>query len=352
MSLPISMPETVFAADLGEARLTGALVGRSGKILAQRSESADLSSPAALVEQTARIAAEVAGGWPRRGSGRNGKGPASLYVAAGMAVTGQVRRDGTVSWPQREGWERVPLGRLLQKKLGVPAAVACQHEAAVLGEAWRGAGRGKEDIVVLVAGDSVAAGILSGGRLLRGAHQLAGCAGWMAVSEADGFEVRKFGGLEAFASTPAIVRAARNAVEAGFGGMLAEYEPEAFTADDIAELARRGDATARQIFRRAGKLLGLGLANLISLFDPAVAVFSGALARSADLFWDELTSTALARCQPLASRKVRLRLSGLGSDANLLGVARLLWDRRAGQQAPSGPVKLRTEPQAKAAAGD
>lgn len=351
MPSSISVPEAVFAADLGEARLRGALVGRSGKILAEKTEGADLSSPAALVEQIARMVAEVASGWSHRGSGRNGKGPAGLCVAGGMAVTGHVRRDGTVSWP-REGWERVPMGQLLHRKLRVPGTVACQHEAAVLGEAWRGAGRGKEDIVVLVAGESVAAGIISGGRLLRGAHQLAGCAGWMAVSEADGFEVRKFGGLEAFASAPAIVRAARNAVEAGFGGMLAEYEPEAFTAEDIAELARRGDATARQIYRRAGKLLGLGLANLISLFDPAVAVLSGELVRHADLFWDELTSTALARCQPLASRKVRLRLSGLGPDASLLGTARLLWDQCAAAQASAGTVKPRTGARPRVAAGD
>ena len=169
----------------------------------------------------------------------------------------------------------------------------------------------------------------------------------MATSEADGFEVRKFGGLEAFASGPGIVRAARNAVEAGFGGQLAEYEPEAFTAEDIAELARRGDPTCKQIFRRVGKLLGLGVANLISLFDPEVVVLGGGLAGAADLFWEELTNTAMTRCQPLASRKVKLKVSGLGADANLLGAARLAWEA-AGEPALAEKNRSKSRPVTKA----
>jgi glucokinase len=147
----------------------------------------------------------------------------------------------------------------------------------------------------------------------------------MVVSEADGFEVRKYGGLEAFASAAGIVRAAKNAMDAGFGGELAEYDPEAFTAEDIAELARRGNLACRQIYRRVGKLLGLATANLISLFNPQVVVFGGELAAAADLFWDELTQTAVARCLPLSGRRIRIRLSGLGADANLYGAAYLAW---------------------------
>lgn len=346
------MPEAVFVADLGDAQLTGAVVGRDGKILAQKSEALDRSSPPAPVEQIVRVAMELAAGWPRPSSERNARNARHGYRAVAVAVPGQVRHDGAVSLPNLAGWERMPLARLLKSKLRVPVLVECDRHAAVLGEAWRGAGRGKTDIITLLAGNSVGAGIISEGQLLRGAHRLAGSAGWMAVSEADGFEVRKFGGLEAFASAPGIVRAARNAVEAGFGGQLAEYEPEAFTAEDIAELARRGDATAKQIFRRVGKLLGLGIANLIALFDPEVVVFSGPLAGAADLFWDELAGTALARCQPLAARKIRLCRSGLGSEANLLGAARLLWQasRESKREPAATPGKRRVGAKARLAA--
>jgi len=86
-------------------------------------------------------------------------------------------------------------------------------------------------------------------------------------------------------------------------------------------LAREHEPLARQIFQRAGKLLGLAAANLISLFDPEVVIVAGEMLAAADLFFPTLKETALARCQPLAAKHVQIKLSRLGADANLLGVA-------------------------------
>ncbi|HXH05920.1 MAG TPA: ROK family protein, partial [Vicinamibacterales bacterium] len=98
-----------------------------------------------------------------------------------------------------------------------------------------------------------------------------------------------------------------------------------------AEAARAGDARARRLFREAGRLLGLGVANIVSLLDPEVVVLGGGLAGAADLFFDELVRTARARSQPLAARRVRIVLSRLGGDAHLIGAARLAWDAAAGR---------------------
>lgn len=303
------MPSAVFAADLGGTKLAAALLSREGKFLARRTEAVDLSSATAPVEQICRLARELAG--------------KSRVSAAGIAVPGQVRSNGTVWAPNLPRWEKVPLAGLLRRRLRVPVHVESDRNAAVLGEVWRGAARGKSDAIVLLVGTGIGAGILSGGMLLRGAHELSGCAGWMAVSEADGDDVRRHGGLEAFACGPALVRAAVNSIEAGFGGKLAGLQAEGLTAENIASLARDHDPFARQIFQRMGKLLGLAVANLISLFDPQVVIVSGGLSGAADLFFDTLKETALARCQPLAARQVQIKLSRLGNDANLLGVARL-----------------------------
>ena len=306
------MAETVFVADISATKISAAVLDRDGKVLARRTESLDASATLGPVKQILRIASEL-------GQARD------KYSAAGIAVAGMVRCDGTVCARDLPGWDKVPLTRLLRSKVRMPVVVESNYNAAVLGETWRGAGRGKNDVVVLTAGATVGAGIISGGRLLRGAHGLSGAAAWMAVSDADGFEVRKFGGLEAFASEPAIVRAAKSAVVAGFGGALAEFEADTFTAEDVAELARRGDATCKQIYRRAGKLLGLAVANLVNLVDPEVVVFGGSLVSATDLFWDELSHTALSRCHPITARRVRIRISGLGEDANLHGAGYLAW---------------------------
>jgi glucokinase len=303
------MPHTVFAADLGGTKVAAALLSADGKFLARKSEAVDLSSAHAPVEQICRLAREVTGKYKIR--------------AAGIAVPGLVRRDRTVWAPNLPGWKKVPLARLLRRRWHVPVQVESDRNAAVLGETWRGAGRGKSDVVVLLVGTGIGAGIVSGGELLRGAHELSGCAGWMAVSEADGDEVRRHGGLEAFACGPALVRAAAHGIEAGFAGKLAALPAKDLTAENIARLAREHDPFAGQIFQRAGKLLGLAVANLISLFDPEVLIVSGGMIACADLFFDALKETALARCQPLSARQVQIKLSRLGNDANLLGAARL-----------------------------
>ena len=77
------------------------------------------------------------------------------------------------------------------------------------------------------------------------------------------------------------------------------------------------------MFERAGRFLGFAVANLISLFDPEVVVLGGGLAGAADLYLETLRRVALERCQPLAARRVKIRVSRLGNDANLLGMARL-----------------------------
>jgi glucokinase len=307
------MTESVFVADLGGSKVAAAVLDRDGKVLARRSEEVDLSSREAPVLQMARLAAQL-------GASRY------KYRAAGIAVPGLVRRDGTVWAPNLPEWDKVPLARMLRTKLRVPVVVESDRNAALLGECWRGAGRGKTDVIVLIVGTGIGAGILVDGHLLRGAHELSGCAGWMAVSDHDSSEVRKYGGLEAFAAGPAVARAAHIDIVAGCGGKLGQCDPETITPEEVAELARAGDQNARKIFRRVGKMLGLAIANLISLFDPQVVVVTGGLMGAADLFWDELGNVALSRCQPISARQVRLCVSGLGAKGNLLGVGKLAWN--------------------------
>ena len=227
-------------------------------------------------------------------------------AAAGVAVPGLVRRDGTVWAPNLRGWERVPLARILRRRLRLPVFVESDRNASVVGEAWRGAARGKRDVVVLMVGTGIGAGILSGGRIVRGAHELSGCAGWMVVTERVNDRTARVGCLESFVAGPAIARAAGKA-----------------SAVEAADAARAGDTKARGVFTTAGRLLGSAVANMISLFDPEVVVLTGGVAAAGDLLLGELTSAARSRAQPLSARQVSIVASTLGGDANLLGAARL-----------------------------
>jgi glucokinase len=292
----------VFAADLGGTKLAAALVTRDGKIVARTSEPVDPRGGAAVVDQIVQLATELLESRPK-----------TSLVAAGVAVPGLVRRNGTVWAPNLAGWTKVPLAAKLRARLRVPVAVESDRNAAVLGEVWKGAARGRSDVVVLLVGTGIGAGILAGGAILRGAHELSGCAGWMVVTDRDEPEFARCGCLEALAAGPGLARAAAREMKV----------TDELTAADVAEAARRGDRTARAAFERMGRTLGAGVANLVSLFDPEVIVLSGGMAGAADLYWNELRRAVAQYAQPLAAKQAKIVVSKLGSDANLLGVAQL-----------------------------
>jgi glucokinase len=310
------MSELVFAADLGGTKLACATVTPTGTIVDRIVEAVDSSSKFAAVAQIKRLAQRLAK--PAAAS--------DVFVAGGVAVPGLVRRSGTVWAPNLPGWERVPLGSRLQKSLGIPVIVESDRNAAAVGETWMGAARGKEDAVLLTIGTGIGAGIISGGRLIRGAHELSGCAGWLVVTDSYPSEARRIGQLETFAAGPAVARAASKLLEQGATSTLTDLILGELTGLAVAKAARTGDKLARQVFENLGEVLGRGVANIISLFDPEVIVIGGGMADSADLFLPTLMKTARKFAQPLSAPQTKIRVSQLRGDANLLGAARLAWD--------------------------
>lgn len=260
------MARSVVAIDLGGTKVAAGLVTSGGSVRKRIIEPVEKDG---AVDQIERLVEQLS----------------DRSEAIGIAVPGLVRRDGTVWAPNLPGWERVPLARLLRRRLKMPVFVESDRNAVVLGEAWRGAAKGKSDVVVVIVGTGIGAGILSGGRLVRGAHELSGCAGWMVVTDETNAMTRKSGSLEALAAGPAI--------------------------------ARHND------YARAGRLLGYAVANLISLFDPEIVVLTGGVTQAADRFLDDLRWAALERAQPLAATQVQIVVSSLQGDANLFGAARL-----------------------------
>jgi glucokinase len=309
----------VFAADLGGTKCSAAMIDRSGRVVRGSTAPVDLTSPSAPVLQIRRLAEQIAAG--RR--------PQEVFRAAGISVPGLVRRNGTVWAPNLPGWERMPLARRLDRWLGIPVVVESDRIAAVLGESWRGAARGKSDAIVLTIGTGIGAGILSGGRILRGAHELSGCAGWLTVTREDVPEALRTGELEALVAGPAIARAARKRLENGEKSSLARLDRAKITAHDVAAAAGQGDRLALDIFHHSGRFLGFAIANLISFLDPEIVVIGGGMASVAHLYAESLRKAMVERAQPLAVKQVKVTVSKLGEQMNLLGCARLAWDSAA-----------------------
>ncbi len=310
------MSSHIFAADLGGTKCSAAMIDRNGRVVRGSTAPVDRASPSGPLLQIRRLAEQIAGG----------KSPQEVFLAAGVSVPGLVRRNGTVWAPNLPGWERMPLARRLERWLGIPVAVESDRIAAVLGESWRGAAQGKSDAIVLTIGTGIGAGILSGGRILRGAHELSGCAGWLTVTREDVPEASRMGELEALVAGPAIARAARKRLEDGEKSSLARLDAAQITAREVAAAACQGDRLALDIFHHAGRFLGFAIANLISLLDPEVVVIGGGMAAIANLYVKSLRQAMAERAQPLAVKQVKVTVSKLGQRMNLLGCARLAWE--------------------------
>lgn len=306
----------VLAVDLGGTKCSAAVVDRSGRIIRSMTKPVDVSVPSAPIEQIRRLASQLAA--PRE--------PLHYFAAAAIAVPGLVRQNGTVWAPNLPGWDRMPLASRLKRSLSFPVVVESDRNCAVLGECWRGAGRGKSDVIVVMIGTGIGAGILSSGRVLRGAHELSGCAGWLTITRDEVPSHASIGELESLTAGPGIAIAAQKRLRNGESSSLSHYEISKVTAHEVAAAAREGDPLAIDVFKTSGRLLGYGIANMISLLDPQVIVLGGGIGRIADLYIEALREAMLERAQPLAAREVKILASKLGEKVNLLGCARLAWE--------------------------
>jgi glucokinase len=241
--------------------------------------------------------------------------PTTEVRAMGVAVPGLARSDGTVWAPNIPGWERMPLGRMLRRRFQLAVLLESDRNCFVAGEAWQGSARECRDVVFVAIGTGIGAGIISGGKLIRGHGELAGCLGWMAVREQFRPEYRGRGCLESHAAGPGIADAARRA----FGRPMDTRE--------LLALARNGDSKAQEVFREAGEALGLALASVVDVLNPQMIVIGGGVAEAGKLLLDPARAALKRWAQPLASTQVRVRRSRLGTRAGLLGVAKLCFDR-------------------------
>ncbi len=238
-------------------------------------------------------------------------GAASGVRAVGVIVPGIYTPGSGRAWcPNLWGTDEVPLLDALRARLDVPVAIDSDRSGYVLGESWRGAARGLRDVAFVSLSTGIGIGILAGGRVLGGAHGIAGAAGWFALDPRWTEEYGRTGCWEAESAGPAIARHAGT--------------PDAQAAADA---ARSGDPAARAAFERAARYGGMGIANLISVLNPEAVVLGGGVGQGAgDLLLEPIRAEVRRWAQPIAAARCRIVLTELGEDAGLLGAARLALD--------------------------
>jgi glucokinase len=246
----------------------------------------------------------------------------------GVTVPGIYRAArGTVWAPNIPGWDDYPLRDELRAALGdsLPVVIDSDRAAYILGETWRGAAQGAHDAVFIAVGTGIGAGLLADGRVLRGASDIAGAVGWLALDRPFRDAYVSCGCFEHHASGPGLAKVAREliATDASYSGELRDVAADALSAHHVFAAHERGDPIAVRVIDDAIAFWGMAAANFVSLLNPEVVVFGGGVFGPAVRFLDRIRAEAQRWAQPIAVRETRFVASTLGGDAGLYGAGRL-----------------------------
>ena len=243
------------------------------------------------------------------------------------------------------GWKGCNPVKDLAREFGVRVALENDGDAAALGEAAWGAGKGKLRLIYVTVGTGIGGGIILDGQLYRGADRAHPEIGHHVIDASGPQCTCGFRGCwEALATGPAMAawfhseRAKRTKAKAGKSkarkAKAVSPNSEPPTAKEIFQLAKQGDTLAREAVAREAYYLGLGLANLINLFVPDRIVLGGSIMKSMRL--DDIRKVIAQGCRFVPYEQTELAPASLGEDANLIGAAQV-WHHRLGQRA-SGAV--------------
>lgn len=255
--------------------------------------------------------------------------PFDKISGIGVIVPGIYFAETGDAWaPNLWGGDPIPLRSNLESKLAAPIVIDSDRAGYVLGEQWQGVARGLSDVVFLAVGTGIGAGILMGGQMCRGVGDVAGAVGWFALDSQKKEIYKQMGCFESEAAGPAVARRAVARLNSGRESILKKLAPVALnslTAEDVVEAARQNDSLALEVLEETAVWLGRGIANLISVLNPAMVVLGGGLMQDGDLLLETARREALEWAQPHAAQQARIELSQLGEDAGVLGAARLVF---------------------------
>ena len=299
----------VLGLDIGHKYIRGALADLAGAILASSAIPSRASSVRGRVGELIRLADELcaSGRVPRQSVTQTVIGSPGVYDPRrnSMALTGGL-----------PGWDRPAVLADLRAAFGQSLVVENDVDAAALAERTHGHGRDADSFAFVSVGSGIGMGLVVGGRLHRGMHGVAGEIAYLPISGgqgADPGDARRRGPLEAAASAPAVVRAARRA---GMRGQV--------SARRVFEAAAAGDERAAAVVAGEAELVARVLCCVVTIVNPGLIVLGGGVGQAPG--FAAAVTRELERIAPVMPE---VRVSALGSDVVVHGClaagAELAW---------------------------
>ena len=251
----------------------------------------------------------------------------SALTAIGVGVAGISNPEAGIlfSSPNLPGWRDVPLRDIIQGKLGKKTFVINDANAAALGEFYFGAARGTRNFIYITLSTGIGGGIVIDGKIYTGAIGAAGEVGHMTIDDNGPIcNCGNKGCWETLASGTALAREAKHRIKEGARTSILKYaegDLEKVTAQVIHSAAEQGDSLAEELIAWISYYVGVGLANLINIFNPELIVIGGGLSNIGDMLFTPAFKVAGERAYKEALQAVRFASAKLGRHSGVLGAA-------------------------------
>lgn len=308
----------VIGVDLARTKITCGIFDLEPSLLAKESIDAGLSHPSeitmqALVNTIARVLEQP--GVERQ-----------KVVGIGVSAPGPLdSKKGILEEPPNfPGWSGVPLASTLEDRFGIPVFLKNDADACALAEKWLGTAKAVDNFVYLALGTGVGTGIFVDGKLYEGARGLAGEIGHITIDiNGERCDCGNYGCLELYVSVPAILgRARREGVKSPILGKKIKGEGSSLTLRDIRDAAEAGDEFSLRLMDSIGRILGVGVTNIVNAFNPEMVVLGRELATAwGETLLEKVRAVVEERALPAAARSCQIRLSELGDDPAVVGGA-------------------------------
>ena len=301
----------VVGIKLTETHAVCALTDLEALIIAKSSMPLSGHDPIQVVEDLAHMVLSFI---------REQKIPKKQLLGVGVGLAGIVdAENGILRQSPIYGWNSVPLRDMLQSKLHIPVYIENDVNTLTLTERWFGHGQGLDNFLTVTVGRGVGLGIVANGQFYRGQAGGAGEFGHTTIDpKGPVCACGKHGCLESYVGDPGLVRAAQESAIRG------ELSAPVKDVDELLSLAQAGERTAIQIFNQAGRILGLGIANLINLFNPKKIIISGEGTREGDFLFVPMQESIQQNTMPGLYDPDTVVIAPWGDDAWARGAAGLV----------------------------
>ena len=304
---------SILGVDMGASHITSVLMNLSGKIRARLTRSVDVvNKPEDALNVLRSMIFQI--------MSQSGDHTEDL-LGVGYTIPAPLTNPETGEFLTyyMPAWRGIRPVDEMHKIIDAPVYMENDANAAAMAENWWGSGRGFNNMIYIKIGTGVGSGLILDHTIYRGYSGNAGEIGHTTI-ESDGRLCRcgNKGCMEAYVGLPGFLKDARRALA---DDPVWKLKLDQLKMIDVIEEARRGNLACKEVISNAGKYLGIGIANLINLFNPAIVILGGDLTAAGPILMDSVHLSLRERSMPFESHKDRLILGELGGDAVAIGAA-------------------------------